>query len=82
MKGVTTTGWGNSELQIYSKENAEVHDGQLKLTATLKDGQFYSAKLHTKGKRDFWPGLSGHGIRIEASIKLPKGNSFCSMSHE
>ena len=72
------SGWGNDELQVYRKENAEVQAGQLKLTAASKDGHYYSAKVHTKGKRDFYPGQSPNGIRVEATIKLPKGNCLFS----
>ena len=68
------SGWGNAELQIYCEENAEVQAGQLKLTASVKDGLYYSAKVHTKGKHDFWPGQTSKGIRVEAAIKLPIGS--------
>ena len=78
MRCISVSGWGNAELQIYCKDSAEVQAGQLKLTASVRDGRYYSAKVHTKGKQDFWPGQSANGIRIEATIKLPDGSCFCS----
>jgi len=67
-------GWGNEELQIYASENASVSGGVLSLTATKEDSCFKSAKICTKGKRDFCPNASTpNGIRIEARIKLPRG---------
>lgn len=67
-------GWGNEELQEYATENVHVSNGVLCLTATKEGPSFRSAKICTKGKRDFYPdGCSPNGIRIEARIKLPKG---------
>jgi len=68
------SGWGNEELQEYARENASVFDGVLHLTAAKEGCGYKSAKICTKGKRDFCPGASTpNGIRIEARIKLPKG---------
>lgn len=65
-------GWGNNELQYYTdrKENAEVKNGHLVITAKKEDYQgsrFTSARLITKGKKDFTYG------RVEISAKLPAG---------
>ncbi len=65
-------GWGNNEVQYYSdrKENLEVSNGSLKITAR-NDGfggyDYSSAKIRSKGTFDFKYG------RIEAKIKLPSG---------
>ena len=66
-------GWGNNELQYYTKDslgNASVDNGLL--TITLKkqaiEGRAYSsARLVTKGKGDWVYG------RIDVRAKLPKG---------
>jgi len=65
-------GWGNNESQFYTNriDNAEVKDGMLVITAKKEEYQgskFTSARLVTKGKKDFTYG------RIEVSAMLPKG---------
>jgi beta-glucanase (GH16 family) len=66
-------GWGNEELQFYTKAdpaNVNVLDGKLFITARKqeKEGKNYtSARMVTKGKGDWLYG------RIEVSAKLPKG---------
>jgi beta-glucanase (GH16 family) len=65
------TGWGNNELQYYTKdrvENAEVKNGRLVITVRkeeYKGKNYTSARLLTKGN---W--LYG---RVEVKAKLPKG---------
>lgn len=66
------SGWGNNELQFYTKElkNAKVEDGVLKITAIKedKDGKEYtSTRLVSRKKGDFLYG------RIEVKAKLPSG---------
>jgi beta-glucanase (GH16 family) len=66
-------GWGNKELQFYTKdrkENARVQDGHLIIEAKREDWegrQYTSARLVSKGKGDWLYG------RIEVSAKLPSG---------
>jgi beta-glucanase (GH16 family) len=65
-------GWGNNESQYYTDrpDNAVVANGKLIITAKKEDYQgsrFTSARLITKGKKDFTYG------RIEVSAKLPAG---------
>ncbi|RYY22385.1 MAG: glycoside hydrolase family 16 protein [Chitinophagaceae bacterium] len=66
-------GWGNNELQFYTKgraENARVEKGMLIIEARKEawEGKEYtSARLVTKGKGD-WK----HG-RIEVKAKVPRG---------
>lgn len=65
-------GWGNNELQYYTKglENAQVGKGVLKITAIKenKDGKEYtSARLVSSKKGDFRYG------RFEVKAKLPTG---------
>ncbi|UCE92804.1 MAG: glycoside hydrolase family 16 protein [Flavobacteriaceae bacterium] len=60
-------GWGNNERQIYTKKNHQVRDGLLFISAR-KDGETYtSAKITTKGKKEFTYG------KIEVRAKLPLG---------
>lgn len=64
-------GWGNNELQYYTKgENAYVKDGHLIIEARkeAKEGMDYtSARLVTRGKGDWLYG------KIEVRAKLPSG---------
>jgi len=64
-------GWGNNELQYYTgrKENVNVRDGRLVITAVKEDYEgapVTSARLITLGKVEF---LYGY---VVAAIKLPK----------
>jgi len=59
-------GWGNQELQEYTRENVRVKDGALIITAQEEtDGTITSGRIYTKIDFQFLYG------RIEASIKLP-----------
>lgn len=66
-------GWGNSELQHYTREraeNARVEGGRLIIEArkeTWEDSAFTSARLVSKGEGDWTYG------RIEVRAKLPAG---------
>lgn len=66
-------GWGNRELQFYTKartENARVEDGHLVIEARrekFEDRDYTSARLITRGRAD-WK----HG-RIEVRARLPMG---------
>ena len=67
--GSPNVGWGNSELEYYTAENASVKDGNLVITARReqKGGYDYtSARLRTYKKVHFKYG------RIEARISLPE----------
>lgn len=72
--GTGDGGWGNGEQQYYRAENATLDgEGHLAITAKKEDfeGSHYtSARLLTKGKREFT-----HG-RIEARMKLPAGQGM------
>ena len=66
------SGWGNNELQFYTKsaKNAQVANGVLRITAIKenKEGKEYtSARLVSRGKGDFLYG------RFEIKAKLPTG---------
>ena len=66
-------GWGNNELEWYTDEpeNIRVADGKLVITATQLGTQgFRSAKIHTKGKKEFKFG------RIDVRAKLPEGQGI------
>jgi beta-glucanase (GH16 family) len=66
-------GWGNNELQYYTKarkENARVENGQLIIEARREkwDGRDYtSARLVTKGRADWKYG------RVEVRARIPSG---------
>ncbi len=61
-------GWGNQELQHYTKENHRLQDGVLIIEAKKSNQNTYtSTRIKTEGKREFTYG------RIEARIKLPRG---------
>lgn len=66
-------GWGNNELQFYTKErleNARVEDGKLIIQAHKEDWKrwkYTSARLVSKHKGDWQYG------RVEVRAKLPKG---------
>ena len=66
-------GWGNKELQWYRPENTTVSGGNLIITAKEErfEGRDYtSSQIISRHKQDF-----RHG-RIEASIKLPRGDGM------
>lgn len=65
-------GWGNNELQYYTKniENAQVREGVLKITAIKEpkeSKEYTSARLVSRNKGDFLYG------RFEVKAKLPTG---------
>jgi beta-glucanase (GH16 family) len=73
-------GWGNKELQTYtqSRENSfvvadpEATDGHALVIKAVKSPTGYtSARLKTHGKF-----ATGPGVRIEARLKLPKGQGI------
>ncbi|REJ17019.1 MAG: 1,3--beta-D-glucan 3-glucanohydrolase [Paenibacillaceae bacterium] len=73
--GTGSNGWGNNELQYYTSrpENARIENGNLVIEARRESygGMNYtSARLKTQGKVNFKYG------RIEARIKLPKGQGL------
>ena len=68
-------GWGNNELQFYTKrkENAYVSNGILTIEAkkeAYSNRNYTSARLVTKGKKDFTFG------RSDIRAKLPKGQGI------
>ncbi len=64
-------GWGNSELEIYTNNPANVFlkDGYLTIKATKNPytGDYYSGRITTKGKQEFTYG------RIDIRAKMPVG---------
>lgn len=66
-------GWGNNELQFYRKENAELKDGKLIITAkkeSMGGKNYTSSRLKTKGKKEFQFG------RIDIRAAVPKGQGI------
>jgi beta-glucanase (GH16 family) len=65
-------GWGNNELQNYtgSSANSFVSDGKLSIVAQKNYGNYTSARLVTKGKKEFKYG------RIDIRAKLPYGQGI------
>lgn len=67
------SGWGNNELQFYRRENIEVKNGYLIITAKKESygGKSYtSGRIRTKGKGDWLYG------RFEMRAKLPIGRGI------
>lgn len=60
-------GWGNNELQAYTRQNHRVADGYLTITARKGNEGYTSARVTTKHKKTFQYG------RVEARISLPSG---------
>jgi hypothetical protein len=65
-------GWGNNELQTYtgSSSNSFVSDGKLNIVAQKNYSNYTSARLITKGKKEFTYG------RIDIRAKLPYGQGI------
>lgn len=67
--GCPNCGWGNNERQLYTKENVEVSEGHLIITAT-KDGNLYhSGRITTKDKFEFQYGT----IEVRAKLAIGQG---------
>lgn len=74
-RGPFNDGWGNNELEYYTKrpENVKVQEGMLVITAkqeSYKGAQYTSGRLITKGNFENTYG------RYEARIKLPGGKGI------
>lgn len=65
--GCPHCGWGNNELQLYTKENVSVKDGHLIITATQDTSHYYSGRITTAKNVEFQYGT------IEVRAKLPVG---------
>ena len=65
-------GWGNNELQTYTNQpaNSSVFDGKLKIVAVNNYNNYTSARLVTKGKKEFTYG------RIDIRAKMPYGQGI------
>lgn len=66
-------GWGNNEQQFYRRENTEVKDGNLVITAKRENvggKNFTSSRIKTQGKQVFKFG------RIDVRAALPKGQGI------
>jgi len=71
--GTGNNGWGNSELQYYREENAEVRDGMLVITAKEENfgGRNYtSSRIITQGAQSFQYG------RIDIRAAVPYGQGI------
>ncbi|MDP3461415.1 MAG: family 16 glycosylhydrolase [Bacteroidales bacterium] len=65
-------GWGNNEWQTYTNlsANSFVSDGKLNIVATQQYGNYYSARMLTKGKKEFTYG------RIDLRARMPYGKGI------
>lgn len=65
-------GWGNEEWEIYtaSPENSNISGGKLRIIATKEGSNYYSARMITKGKREFTYG------RIDIRALMPYGKGI------
>ena len=66
--GCPNCGWGNNELQIYTKKNYTAKNGLLTIIAKLEDSVYTSTRITTKNKFSFQYGT------IKMRAKLPIGN--------
>ncbi|MFC4099254.1 hemoblobin-interacting domain-containing protein [Paenibacillus xanthanilyticus] len=66
-------GWGNGEQQYYTKDNIEVKDGKLVITAKK---QTMSGKPYTSGRLWTSPTFSKTYGKFEARMKLPEGQGL------
>ena len=60
-------GWGNNEVQVYTRSNHRLEDGKLIITARKEDSTYTSTRITTRDKMEFQYG------RVEARAKLPAG---------
>ena len=67
-------GWGNGEMQRYTKGAATVSGGALhiQITADTATNSFGSARLSTSSRQGFAP-APGETLRVEARIQMPQG---------
>ncbi|KAL4449432.1 hypothetical protein ABPG77_007076 [Micractinium sp. CCAP 211/92] len=71
-------GWGNNESEVYTKDNVQVADGHLYLTAQYDGKTYTSGRINTKSTASFWPGMqledgtSFKAVHIEARMRLPE----------
>lgn len=66
-------GWGNNELQYYRKENAQIYDGHLIITANNENFNgfgYTSTRMTTQNKFDFKYG------RVDIRANLPYGQGI------
>jgi len=63
-------GWGNNELQLYTKTNHFLKDGKLIIIARKQDSIYTSTRITTKAKKEFRYG------NIEVRAKLPIGRGL------
>ncbi len=63
-------GWGNNERQLYTKENVQLRDGHLVITATKDGTRYQSGRITTKEKVEFRYGT------VEVRAKLPAGHGL------
>ncbi|WP_026708223.1 glycoside hydrolase family 16 protein [Flavobacterium frigidarium] len=68
--GCPNCGWGNDERQLYTKDNHEVAEGTLIITAKKIADNYTSTRITTKGKREFKYGY------FESRAKLPVGKGI------
>lgn len=68
--GCPNCGWGNNERQLYTKENQQLRDGHLVITAQKEGDKYTSSRITTKGKKEFQYGY------FEARAKLPLGHGI------
>lgn len=63
-------GWGNNERQEYTKENHQLKDGKLIITAKKEGDRYTSTRITTAGKKEFKYGY------METRAKLPVGSGI------
>lgn len=81
---IATAGWGNQEMEYYSKDNVSVKDGKLNIHMKKQSKTFYQKGDHTKaatatyssGKLTTQHNFSVKYGRVDVRAKLPKGEGI------
>ena len=78
--GTGKTGWGNKELQTYSKDNVDVYDGMMHISALRgEDGKWTSGRVMSKG--GWCPGMIlpnkkvASKIYFESMVRIPEAGN-------
>ena len=57
-------GWGNNELQVYTKKNVSTVNNQLVILATNQGDNYYSGRILTKDKFEFKYGTVEESLMV------------------
>ena len=72
-------GWGNSELQVYTDDNASIRNGHLIIETRHKNGRYTSARMHTHGGKSFRYGIIAARILLPSNRGDPDGGIWAAL---